>query len=247
MVALLQPLRRAVERHPTLQQILLGCGIAGSAWWVAMDTVGSIRYPGYSYADQVVSELSAEGAPTRTFMQVFSGIPYAALLTAFGIGIWRAAGESRAGHVTGALVIAEAVWGLVGGIAFPMATREVMAASQDTLRNQMHQWYGIGMPILFALAVGFGSRLLGKRFRYYSYATILVILVAGFMMSQQNSALAANEPTRWMGLNERVVGYLPMIWYAVLAVGLLRAEGARSAARSEHRAATPREMQQLPR
>lgn len=109
MVALLQPLRRAAERHPTLQTILLGCGIAGSAWWVAMDMVGSIRYPGYSYADQVVSELSAEGAPTRTFMQVFSGIPYAALLTAFGIGIWRAAGESRAGHVTGALVIAEAV------------------------------------------------------------------------------------------------------------------------------------------
>jgi len=246
MVARLHPLRRAADRHPTLQKILLGCGITGSAWWVAMDVVGSMRYPGYSYADQVISELSAQGAPTRTFMLVFSGVPYAALLTAFGIGIWRAAGGSRAARLTRALVITEAVWGLAGGIAFPMATREVMAAGQDTLRNQMHQWYGIGMPILFALAVGFGSRLLGRRFRYYSYATILVIFMAGLLMSQHNNALAANVPTPWLGVEERIVAYLPMLWYAVLAAGLLRAESAGSAAPRERRAISPRGMQHLP-
>src|SRR5579884_928591 len=120
-----------------LRKFLLGCGILGPAWWVAMDVVGSLRYPGYSYVDQTISELSAQGAPTKTFMLLASGIPYTVLLIAFGVGVWRAAGEKRAGRITAAVVVAEALWGFVGGLAFPMATREVMAAHQDTLRNQM--------------------------------------------------------------------------------------------------------------
>lgn len=58
-----------------------------------------------------------------------------------------------------------------------MATREVLAAGKETLRNQMHPWYGIGMPILFVLAIGFGSRMFGRRFQYFSYATILAMVV----------------------------------------------------------------------
>jgi hypothetical protein len=200
---------------------LLACGVVGPIWWVAWDVIGSRRYPGYSYVDQTISELSAQGAPTRTFMML---TPYTELMVAFGVGVWIVAGARRAGRITGAIVIAEAVWGFVGGLAFPMATREVMAAHQDTLRNLMHQWYGIGMPILFVLAVGFGSRLLGRRFRTYSYATILAAVVVSIVMSQQISAMAANEPTPWMGAKERVIAYLPMLWYVVLAIGLLRAE-----------------------
>ncbi len=224
MVTRTEPLHRAVERHPTLTRVLLTCGVVGPLWWVVWDVVGSLRYPGYSYRDQTISELSAQGAPTRIFMLVLSGIPFAALLTAFGVGIWIAAGARRAGRITGAVVVAEAVWGFVGGIAFPMVTREVMAAHQDTLRNQMHQWYGIGMPILFLLAIGFGSRLLGRRFRYFSYGAVLAMLVSGLLMGQQVSAMAVDEPTPWMGIEERVTAYLPMLWYAVLAVGLLRAQ-----------------------
>src|SRR5512133_3960079 len=52
------------------RRVLLGCGIVAPAWWVIMDVVGSLRYPGYSYIDQTISELSAEGAPTRAFMTV---------------------------------------------------------------------------------------------------------------------------------------------------------------------------------
>ncbi|HEU5099455.1 MAG TPA: hypothetical protein VFU22_10580 [Roseiflexaceae bacterium] len=39
---------------------MLGCGIVASAWWVVMDVVGSLRYPGYSYIDQTISELGVE-------------------------------------------------------------------------------------------------------------------------------------------------------------------------------------------
>jgi hypothetical protein len=207
-----------------IRKILLGCGILAAVWWVAMDVVGSLRYPGYSYIDQTISELSAQGAPTRTFMTLFSGIPYIVLMVAFGVGVWRAAGGSRAGRVAAAAVIAEVVWGFAGGIAFPMATREVIAAGQDTLRNGMHVWYGIGMPILFLLAIGFGSRLLGTRLRYFSYATILVMLVFGLLQGVQAGALAANQPTPWMGIEERITAYAPMLWFVVLAIGLLRVQ-----------------------
>jgi len=203
---------------------LLGCGIVAPAWWVAMDVLGSLRYPGYSYVDQTISELSAEGAPTKTFMLVLSLIPYVVLMIAFGLGVWRAAGGRRAGRVTGALLVVAAVWGGVGGIAFPMATREVIAAGQGTLRNQMHAWYGIGMPLLAALAIGFGSRMLGKRFRSFSYATILAMLVFGLLMGLQTSAMTANQPTPWMGAYERITGYAEMLWFVVLAVGLLPAQ-----------------------
>jgi Protein of unknown function (DUF998) len=207
------------------RQILLGCGIVASVWWVAMDVVGSLRYPGYSYIDQTISELGAEGAPTRAFMTVLSGIPYAVLMIAFGLGIWITAGGRRTQRITAAVLIGEVVWGFVGGLAFPMATRAVIAAGQATLRNQMHAWYGIGMPIFFVLAIGFGSRLFGKRFRFFSYATILTMVVCGLLVGLQTSALTANEPTPWLGIEERMNAYASMLWFAVLAVALLRTQG----------------------
>jgi hypothetical protein len=235
MFALSHVLRRSVAHDGRPRKALLGCGVIAPVVWVALDVIGSLRYPGYSYVDQTISELSAQGAPTKNFMLAFSGTPFALLVVAFGAGVWRAAGGRTAGRATGALLIGEAFWGYVGGIAFPMARREVMAAGQDTLRNQMHAWYGIGMPVLLALAIGFGSNLLGRRFRSFSYATIVAMLVFGALMGLQASAMTANEPTPGMGIEERVTAYAPMLWMALLALGLLRAESAMA----------PRKPQQL--
>jgi hypothetical protein len=220
------------------RQVLLGCGIVGPAWWVAMDVVGSLLYPGYSYIDQTISELSAQGAPTSTFMMVFSGIPYLVLMIPFGVGIWLTAGGRRAQRITAALVLGEVVWGVVGGLAFPMAIR----GHEETLRNQMHAWYGIGMPIFFLLAVAFGSRLFGTRFRYYTYATVLALLVFGVLTALQAPRVPANEPTPWIGAYERINAYLPMLWFVVLAVGLLRAQGATVRRHLEQPTVTPQSL-----
>jgi hypothetical protein len=207
----------------TLRTVLLASGIAAAVWWVAIDIIGSLRYPGYSYVDQTISELSAVGAPTRTFMMTVSGIPYVALMIAFGVGVWLVAGiRSRAGKIVGALLITEAIFGVVGGILFPMATREVLAAGEETLRNRLHAPYGLGMPVLFVLVTIFGSRLFGKRFRWYSYATIFVTLATGFMVGTQVEPIQANEPTPWLGVIERIAAYVPMLWIVVLSIALLR-------------------------
>ena len=206
----------------TARTVLLGCGVAATAWWVAMDVVGSLRYPGYSYADQTISELSAEGAPTRTFM-IWSGLPYATLMVAFGAGVWKVAGQRRAGRVTGALLATEAVFGVVGGLLFPMASREVIAAGGESLRNSLHAPYGVGMPILFMAAMIAGSRLFGARFRVFTYTAIAVLLVFGLLTALQSDEVAANEPTPWVGIEERANAYTAMLWITVLAIGLLRA------------------------
>jgi hypothetical protein len=70
-----------------VRKILLICGIVSSVWYVVTDVIGTLRYPGYSYADQWFSELTAQGAPTRDFMVALNGIPYTLLVSAFAEGV----------------------------------------------------------------------------------------------------------------------------------------------------------------
>jgi hypothetical protein len=108
-----------------------------------------------------------------------------------------------------------------------MRHREALAAGEETLRNVMHIPATAVMSVFIVLAMGFGATLLGKRFRYYSYGTIATLLVFGTLASLQADQMAANEPTPWMGIEERINIYATMLWVAVLAIGLLRAQKAR--------------------
>jgi hypothetical protein len=83
------------------------------------------------------------------------------------------------------------------------------------------------MSLFILLAMGFGATLLGKRFRYYSCGTIAILVVFGVLASLQAGKMVANEPTPWMGIEERINIYATMLWVAVLAIGLLRVQKAR--------------------
>ena len=52
------------------RKILLICGAVSSVLYVVGDVLGTLRYPGYSYADQTFSELTAQGSPTRPLMML---------------------------------------------------------------------------------------------------------------------------------------------------------------------------------
>jgi hypothetical protein len=207
-----------------VRKILLGCGIASSVLYVASDIFVSWWDPNYSYRDQSFSELLAPGAPTRSLVLVLLGIPYGVLVTAFGVGAWASAGRRSAGRITGAMLVGYAVTGAVTGVFFSAPTREVLEAGEETWRNRMHL-PGTAVSVLcILLAIGFGSTLLGRRFRYFSYAAILAILVFGILASLQVGRMEANQPTPWMGIVERGNVYAIMLWVAVLAIGLLRAQ-----------------------
>ena len=210
-----------------VRKILLICGVVSSVLYVVGDVLGTLRYPGYSYADQEFSELTAQGSPVRPLMVALNGIPYTLLVTAFGVGVWTSAGSKRAGRITGAMLVGYALTGMVTGIIFPMKPREALAAGEGTLRNAMHPPGTIVMSLFIVLAMVFGSALLGKRFRYYTYATIATLVVFGVLASLQVGRMVANQPTPWMGIEERINIYATMLWMAVLAIGLLRAQKAR--------------------
>jgi hypothetical protein len=209
-----------------VRKILLICGIVSSVWYVVTDVIGTLRYPGYSYADQWFSELTAQGAPTRDFMVALNGIPYTLLVSAFAEGVWTSAAPKRAGRITAAMLLLYAAFGFAGGVLFPMKPREALAAGEGTLLNTMHIPATAVMSLFIVLAVGFGSTLLGKRFQYYSYATIAILLVFGAMTSLQAGRIATNEPTPWAGIEERMNSYGIMLWVAVLAVGLIHGQEA---------------------
>lgn len=210
-----------------VRRILLGCGIASSALYIAIDVLGTLRYPGYRYMDQEFSELTAAGSPVRPLMVALGAIPYTVLVVAFAAGVWAAAGPKRAARITGALLIGYAVTGMVTGTFFPMNTREALAAGERGLRNALHPVGTAVMSLILLLAMGFGATLLTRRFRYYSYGTILALVVFGVLTSLQTGRMVTNQPTPWMGFEERVNIYATMLWVAVLAIALLRAQVAR--------------------
>jgi hypothetical protein len=173
-----------------------------------------MRWEGYNSASQAISELSAIDAPSRSVWVPF-GIAYDILLVAFGAGVWQCAGRKRSLRVTAALLIAI---GAIGPFWPPMHLRGSVPSLTDTL----HVVWASATSLLILLAIAFGARAFGNYFRLYSAATFVVLVAFGTLTFRYAPALAANQPTPWLGLYERVDlgGYL--LWVAVLAIVLLR-------------------------
>ena len=182
--------------------------------------IWTIRYEGYNLVSQVPSELTAIGAPTQRLWALLGSI-YTLLVAAFGWGIWRSAGRNRTVRIVGGLVLAYASLGLLWPFA-PMHQREVLAAGGGTLSDTMHVALGAVTVFLMFLAIGFGARAFGKRFRLYSIASIVVLLAFGMLTFLDAPRLQANLPTPWIGLWERINISVFLLWVVVLATVLWR-------------------------
>lgn len=197
------------------QHLLLTCGIVGAALYPLADMLGAVRYPGFSYRDQAVSELFAIGAPTSGFVVPLFTLS-STLLFFFAIGIWMAAKGRRVLHWLAVMMALNAVDALLLWNAFPMHMRGVQPTSTD----MMHGLLAVD-PFLLA-AVILGAVAFRGTFRIYTVATVVfstVLAIAGF---SHLNAFIANEPTPWMGATKRAAQYATNLWYGVLAVVLLR-------------------------
>ena len=202
-----------------LRKILLVCGILSSLLYGAM--IGAIRYDGYSLVSQVPSELTAIGAPTRSLWMALGAV-YTVLIAAFGLGVWKSAGNNRAVRIVGGLMLGYASLGLLWPFA-AMHQRQVLADGGATWSDTMHVALG-GMTVsLMFLAIGFGAAAFAKRFRLYSIASVVVLLAFGALTFMEAPRLQANLPTPWIGLWERINISVFLLWVVVLAMTLLRA------------------------
>lgn len=207
------------EGRTSLQTTLLTCGIAAPLLYAVMLVFVPMGWEGYSAASQTVSELSAIGAPTRP-LWVALGIAYTVLVAAFGWGIWRSARGNRRLRVVGAVLIASATLGLFWP---PMHLR----GTEPTLTDTLHIVWMMVSGLLTLVAMGVAAAALGKRFRVYCIASMAGLLATGAMTSVDAPNVAANLPTPWIGVWERISIAVWMLWFAVLAVTLLRRPGTR--------------------
>jgi uncharacterized protein YndB with AHSA1/START domain len=198
---------------------LLTCGILAPVLYVAMTLFVGLLWEGYSVVSGVPSELAAIGAPTR-LLWIWLGAVYAVLMVAFGWIVWKSAPPNRTLRVVGALLMAHTVFGQFWP---PMHQRAVLAAGGGTLTDTLHLVWAAITGFFFMLIVGFGAAALGKRFRIYSIATMVVVLACGAVTGTYASRIQADLPTPWVGVWERISIATYMGWIAVLATALLRA------------------------
>jgi uncharacterized protein DUF998 len=191
-----------------LRKVLLVCGILSSQLYVATEIFAALQYKGYSYAAQGVSELNAVGAPTRPFTVTLFTLDNV-LLLAFGVCVWTLASRNRALRFTAAMLVADAIVGQLGLQFFNMDPR----TAGRTPRTAMHETVTGVEVLVILLAIGFGAAALGKRFRFYSIATLLAVLVCGavtFWIVETHSSLLPR-----IGVTERINIYAYMLWKLV--------------------------------
>ncbi len=209
---------------PALRLLLL-CGILSSLLYAAMNIITPLFYAGYSSVSQTISELSAIGAPTRSLWIVL-GTFYTLLVTCFGWGVWTAAGSGTKLRVVGGIMIAYGLSGILWFFA-PMHQREVLAAGGGTIEDVMHLVMSGVTSLLYFSALGFGAAAFGKRFRVYTFATMLLLLGSGVLLSRDGPKVQMNLPTPWIGVTERIMLGVVLLWIAVLSVALLRRQAGR--------------------
>jgi CubicO group peptidase (beta-lactamase class C family) len=205
-----------------LRRTLLVCGILSSMLYVAMTVFVALQWPGYSSASQTISELSAIGAPTRS-LWLLPGAVYTVLVTAFGWGVWKSAGRIRALRIAGGLILGYGALGLLWPFA-PMHLRDALAAGGSTLSDTLHIALASVTVLLMLLAIGFGAAAFGGRFRTYSLATLVTLLTFGVLTFFDAPRVAANLPTPWIGIWERINVGVFLLWVVALAIVLLRRE-----------------------
>lgn len=214
-----------------LRKVLILCGIIASLLYVAMLVIVPMQYEGYSIVNQTISELSAIGAPTRP-LWVPLGIVYTLLIAAFGWGIRQSAGDNRRLLISGTLL---AIYGIIGiGWVFaPMHRREVLAAGGGTISDTMHLVMGAISNLFMMVSMGFAAAAFGKRFRFYTIATILTLLTFGILTGMNGPDVNANRPTPLVGVWEMIMLGVFLLWTVVLAIILLPGEKSEDAKATE--------------
>ena len=201
-----------------LRKSFLICGILAMLWYVVINIIVPMQYPGYDIASQTVSELSAINAPTREFWFVLC-IFYSLLFIAFGLGIWLTANGNRKLQFVAAVVLFDAVFGFFWP---PMNRREIIAAGGGTLSDTLHLVWTFVHLVLMLLMIGFAAAVFGKTFRIFSVAIVLVFMVFGILTAIESKGIEANLPTPNVGIWERINMGAYMLWVIVFAIILWR-------------------------
>lgn len=200
-----------------MRRILLICGILSPFLYALADLLAGLRLDGYSFRDQTISELGAIGAASRPLFSALLVAVYL-LLVGFGAGIWQSAGGSRKLRVVAGLLLALGIMALTVGQFVPMRLR----GAEQGLIGFLHLSEGAIAMLMVMAAMGFAAAAFGRRFRVYTIATVALVLAFGAWSGMDAPRVGAGLATPWLGVKERIFWYAYQLWFAVLALTLLR-------------------------
>ena len=199
------------------RRIFLLCGVLSPVLYALADLLAGLSWEDYSFRDQTISELGAVGAPSSTLFSALL-IPTYVLLVAFGVGVWQVADGRRRLRISGGLLIAFGVIALTLGpfVAMrPRGTDQGVAGALHLIEG------GLEMIILLA-AMGLAAMALGRRFRLYTIATVVLMVAFGAWSAMEIPQVEAGLTTSWVGVKERIYWYAYQLWFIGLALTLLR-------------------------
>ncbi|MGQ1838478.1 DUF998 domain-containing protein [Kocuria turfanensis] len=201
--------RRGTAPGPptTGDKLLLACGPLSGLVYVLWHEAAALRWEGYSRIGDAISELHLTGAPSKPVLDPWEGIVYNVLVIAFGIGVWRSAGDRWVLRVVGAQQVVAGstapLWALFGEAS--LAAHLALAV--------------VGI-LAWAGSMGFGAAAFGRGFRLFSWVCLATVIVFNALALSYAPDVAVGEPTPFTGLDERIAFSAYFLWQAVLA-GLL--------------------------
>jgi len=199
------------------RRFLLVCGVLSPILYALADALAGLRLEGYSFRDQTISELGAIGAPSRPLFSALLVLAYL-LLVAFGVGVRRFDPSSRLLRVAGALIVGLGVLAIAVGQLVSMRPR----GADQGLAGTLHLAEGaVAMALVFAV-MGLSAAAVGRRFRLYTIAVIVGMVVFGAWSAMDIPRVEAGLVTPWGGVKERIWWYGYQSWFAILALTLLR-------------------------
>jgi hypothetical protein len=177
-----------------VRRILLLCGVLSPLLYAVADTLAGLRWEGYNFRDQTISELGAIGAPSRPLFAALL-IPAYLLLVAFGAGLWQSAEGRRGVRVAAGLVIGFGALALTVG---QFAAMRVRGAEQ----GRAGMWHLVEGGV--------------------AMVTLAVMPAFGVWSVLEAPRINAGLATPWVGVRAHVFWYTCQLWFLVLAVTLFQ-------------------------
>jgi hypothetical protein len=203
------------DRANLRRRLLLLCGVIASALYIVINLVVAAQWPEFDTSSMTVSELSAVGAPTRRLWMVLC-TPYSVLMIAFAFGVLMSAFGNRRIRLAGWLLVVYGVTGAFWPFA-PMHLREDLASGEGTFSDTMHLILAAVTQVIFFTSLALVATELGKTFRWYSVATVLILLVFGVLTFLESPGISTNQPTPYIGVWERINIGVFILWVIVVA------------------------------
>lgn len=208
------PLIAQRNENEVTNKTLIVCGIVSSLWYLAINILVPFFYEGYSLRTFTISELSAIGAPTRVLWVLLVSL-YTLLFAAFGWGVLRLPNATRLLKLIGSLIVVYSLFNLYWP---PMHMRGEVPALTDVLHIT---WATVTILLMIAI-MGIGAAALDRRFRVYTIASLILLLLFGALTSIEAPNISTNGPTPTIGIWERINIGIFMLWVIIFSVNLLK-------------------------